>query len=66
MRRNVHRLNREVLDVEVNTQVKQPHANSASVVTGASSRAKMKSPNTFKDRKKTRGRKAANLAELQR
>ncbi len=67
MRRNVRRLNREVLEVpEVNSHMKQPVTASGSLVNSASSIAKEKSFKTSKDKKKIRGRKAANLAELQR
>ncbi len=67
MRRNVRRLNREVLEVTEGKPVLawQP-VNIAEPAKSESSSTKEKSCKTSKDTKKTRSRKAANLAELQR
>ncbi len=67
MRRNVRRLNREVLEVTEGKPVvaRQP-VNIAEPAKSESSSTKEKSCKTSKDTKKTCSRKAANLAELQR
>ncbi len=70
MRRNVRRLNREVQGFDSNNTAKNPTpknpcrgSKSSSVGSRTAKERNQRAPG---DRKKARGRKAANLAELQR